>query len=177
MASGCFRTQWSESDHVQPLHLPVEPAAARTVSFDEDWIDLIGTRLAARRCTTIIAPAALPCEQVLATLAAARPEIGWELTFVVGTDRHPDGVLLRIVQAGSPAADRLAAADEGMVLSLADSPPPRAGVAHEPDTNEDESVPLRLEAPDRIPPPLLVLAVVAILLLGGAIATIGGWFQ
>jgi hypothetical protein len=179
LARGSFLTSFTEPKKVGPFQLPKSVEPADTVGIDDAWIDLICRRLASRNCTTILTPPTLRCDLVLASIAAAMPELGWLMTFVLGTDQHPDTALLRVVEIGSPAADRLSCTGEGLIFSLADTPPqhPKTATSEAGSGEPDQPTPLRLESAPGIPTAMLVLGGIAIIAVVIAIATLGGWLQ
>ncbi len=179
LARGSFLTSFTEPEKVEQFQLPKSVEPADTVGIDEAWIDLIRMRLASRKCTTILTPPTLRCDRVLASIAAAMPELGWLMTFVLGTDQHPDTALLRVVEIGTPAADRLACAGEGLLFSLADTPPlqPMAASNQTVSDEPDQPTPLRLESAPGIPTAMLVLGGMALIAAVIAMAILGGWLQ
>ncbi|MDG1838541.1 MAG: hypothetical protein P8I91_07055 [Phycisphaerales bacterium] len=174
-----FLTSFTEAGKVTQFQLPKSVEPADTIRIDDAWIDLICRRLASRHCTTILTPPTLRCDQVLASIAAAMPDLGWLMTFVLGTDQHPDTTLLRVVEIGSTAADRLSIAGEGLIFSLADTPPqhPTTSSSEAGSSEADQPTPLRLESAPGIPTAMLVLGGIAIIAVVIAITTLGGWLQ
>ena len=179
LARGSFLTSLTEPEKIGQFQLPESVEPAGTIGIDEAWINLICRRLASRKCTTILSPPTLRCDLVLGSIAAAMPELGWLMTFVLGTDQHHDTALLRVVEIGSPAADRLTCASEGLIFSLADTPPQQPMAAsNEVESGEpDQPTPLRLESAPGIPTGMLVLGGIAVIAVVIAIATLGGWLQ
>jgi hypothetical protein len=179
LARGRFLTSFTEPEKAAQFQLPKSIEPADTGGIDDAWIDLICRRLASRKHTTILTPPTLRCDLVIASIAAAMPEFGWLMTFVLGTDQHLDAALLRVVEIGSTAGDRLASAGEGLIVSLADTPPQQLMAAStEVETDEpDQPTPLRLESAPGIPTTMLVLAGIAIIAVVVAMATLGGWLQ